>query len=84
MNTHPVPLTYPTRWEYRIIGRNEHVLKGAISAVMGSREYALSFSNSSKQGSYISLALSTIVESEEARTTIYDELKKRPEVIVVL
>ena len=77
-------IDYPREWEFRIIGTDEGLLKNAVSQILGDRKYDLSFSNISKGGKYISLALKTFVESEEARNTLYTALRKHTAIKSVL
>jgi putative lipoic acid-binding regulatory protein len=77
-------INYPREWEFRIIGTDEGLLKLAVSGILTNQKYDLSFSNISKGGKYISLALKTVVESEEARNNIYIALRKNAAVKSVL
>ncbi|MDD5584874.1 MAG: DUF493 domain-containing protein [Candidatus Omnitrophica bacterium] len=77
-------INYPCEWEFRIIGAHEELLKAAVSEILVNKKYDLSFSNQSRGGKYISLALKTFVESEEARNNIYIALRKHAVIKSVL
>lgn len=75
---------YPCEWEFRIIGTDESSLTQAASEILGGKKYELAFSNISKGGKYISLALTTVVESEEVRNNMYVTLRKHAAIKSVL
>lgn len=77
-------INYPCEWEFRIIGTDEGLLKAAVAEILVDKKYDLSFSNQSRGGKYISLALKTFVESEEARNNIYIALRKHTGIKSVL
>ncbi len=69
-------IDYPCEWEYRIIGSDEENMRRAVVEIIKAKQHTLSFSNISKAGKYISLALETIVVTEEERNGIYVSLRK--------
>ena len=77
-------ITYPCKWGYRIIGEDGEALKAAVTDILGERKYDLSFSNISRKGKYISLELTTVVETEEVRNRIFGALQAHPAVKVVI
>ena len=77
-------IDYPCQWEYRIIGPSEDELKAAVIQIMGKRQYHLSFSNISKTGKYISLAVTTLVEDQAVRDLLYVGFAKHAAVKHVL
>lgn len=77
-------IEYPCEWEYRIIGPDDDVLRKAASEILKAKQYILSFSNISKKGKYISLALKTTVITEKERNSIYISLRKHPAVKSVI
>jgi putative lipoic acid-binding regulatory protein len=77
-------IDYPCEWEYRLIGLDEEELRKAVSEIIKTKQYTLSFSNISKEGKYISLSLKTIVITEEERNNIYVSLRKHPAVKSVI
>jgi putative lipoic acid-binding regulatory protein len=77
-------LEYPTEWQYRVIGSEEDLLRKAIDEVLLEMEYQLKFSNKSSSGKYISLEISTTVESEEIRNSIFQNLKSHTHIKMVL
>ena len=84
MSMQGAKLSYPREWEFIIIGTDEGLLKAAVSEILADKKYDLSFSNQSRGGKYISLALKTFVESEEVRNNIYTALRKHAAVKSVL
>ncbi len=82
---HKTPkIEYPCEWDYRIIGTSEEAIRKAVITILGEKEHSLSFSNVSKAGKYISLALKTNVATEEERNAIYVSLRKCPQVKSVI
>ncbi|MBU2102440.1 MAG: DUF493 domain-containing protein [Candidatus Omnitrophota bacterium] len=79
-----IEIHYPCEWEFRIIGTDEGSLTQAVSGILADKKYDLVFSNISKGGKYISLALTTVVESEEERNGIYTALRKHVRIKSVL
>ncbi|MBD3264231.1 MAG: DUF493 family protein [Candidatus Omnitrophica bacterium] len=65
---------YPCEWSYTVIGRDEEIMRGAVSEVMDDKKFTLSFSKKSSGGKYISLNIKTLVFSEEERNKIYTSL----------
>ncbi len=79
-----VEIEYPTEWRYKVIGESEDSLRRAIDEVLESKEYKLKHSNKSRNGKFISLQASLIVESQDERDSIFVNLKSRAEVRVVI
>ena len=77
-------IEYPCEWEYRIVGTDQEALKKSVCDVVKGREYSLTFSNISRNGKYISLGLTTIVEDEAVRNEIFASLKAQPSVEIVI
>ena len=77
-------LEYPCEWNYKIIGFNQDGIQSAISEIIATKPYRVTFSNKSKKGKYLSLSLDLTVESEAERNAIYTALKNRPEIKMVL
>lgn len=67
-------ISYPTKWEYKIIGSGiDEMIKAVEEATIGF-EYDLSASNISRKGKYFSLNVSVIVPSEVIRDLIFQKL----------
>ena len=77
-------IEYPCEWEYCIIGTNEESIRKVARDVVGGKQHTLSFSNKSRAGKYISLALKTNVTTEDERNAIYVSLRKCPEIKSVI
>ncbi len=77
-------MTYPCRWEYKVIGPDEGRLREAIAAVAGAREHKVSHSRTSAGGKYHSLLLDMTAESEQDRTDTFQALSRHPGVRMVI
>ncbi|HMA86892.1 MAG TPA: DUF493 domain-containing protein [Desulfosalsimonadaceae bacterium] len=77
-------IKYPCQWSYRIIGKEERLLREAAVSVTGDRPYTLRKSNTSSGGKYVSLNLTVTVLDENERLQIFGELKKCRAVRMVL
>ena len=77
-------LTYPCAWSYKAIGTEAESVVAAIESVVGKRECLIHESNRSRSGKYVSVALETVVSSEEDRTTLYEALLRAPAIKMVL
>ena len=77
-------IQYPCNWSYRIIGKEESLLREAAFSVAGDRTYTLKKSNTSSGGKYVSLHLTVTVSDENERLRIFGELKQCPSVKMVL
>jgi len=75
---------YPCRWSFRIIGKDESLMRTAVAVYMKDIEYRLTESNTSRSGKYVSLNLETIVLNEDIRNRIYADLKTISCVTLVL
>ncbi len=77
-------IEYPCQWSYRIIGRDEDLMRCAVAECMKEVKYQLKTSNSSRSGKYVSLNLETVVLNEDVRNRIYVDLKNMTCVKMVL
>jgi putative lipoic acid-binding regulatory protein len=77
-------LTYPCRWEYKIIGASQRDIEQAVREVVVPLEYALDISNTSRGGKYCSALLKVVVPDEEIRRGLFTRLKAHRFVIMVL
>ena len=77
-------LDYPCPWSYKAIGTDAAGVVAAIESVVGKRECLIHESNRSRSGKYVSVALETVVTSEEDRTTLYEALLRTPAIKMVL
>ena len=77
-------LEYPCPWVFKLIGREQNELQGAIAEVVQARECLVSLSNSSSGGKYLCLDVELIVVSAEDREAQYLAFKGHPAVVLVL
>lgn len=77
-------IEYPIEWKYKVIGKDRDILIQTIDRVLDNREYRLQNSKTSSKGKYISLQVSTIVQSEEERNTIFQNLQKEKDIFFVI
>ena len=77
-------IDYPCVWPYRIIGRDEQLLRKALSNAVGDKGHRISLANKSSGGKYQSLNAEVTVQSEEEKVDILERLRKDPDVVVVI
>ena len=75
---------YPCQWSFRIIGKEEALIRRAVEEYLKNTEYTLSASNVSSSGKYVSINLETEVLNEEIRNRIYLDLKNMSCVKMIL
>ena len=80
----PNRIEYPRPWDYKIIGLTEDAVRIAIVAVVAGRDYKLAFSKFSKKGKYLSFDLEMEVRDQADRDRIFNLLKQRPEIRMVI
>ena len=83
-NKKKVKLTYPCKWEYKLIGYEKEAIKKAIKDTIFEREHNLEYSKASKSRKYISMNLELLVHNEDDRNFIYEALKKHQNLKMVL
>lgn len=76
-------ISYPCVWEYRIIGENCDKIQEIVSQIMQT-PYCLESKNRSSNGRFVSMHLSTTVDSEAYRNEIYAFLSSHPEIKMVI
>lgn len=82
---HQKPLiTYPCRWDYKIIGADAGRIRAVITAVVADAEHTVADSNRSRGGKYCSVALNVAVRDEEHRNQIFVAIRSHKDVIMVL
>ncbi len=77
-------IEYPCAWQYKIIGESASTISRLVADLVHEKEYALSRSNVSSGGRYVSMCLELTVGSEERRLELYRQLGQDPTVKVVL
>ena len=83
-NPHKPLVTYPCRWDYKIIGTDTGRIRAVIAAAVGEAEHTIADSNRSPAGKYCSVALNALVRDEEHRNKIFMALRGHKDVIMVL
>ena len=64
-------INYPTKWGFKIIGKDKDKIEEAIKSVFGDKEHSCKFSNVSKNGKFNSYSAECVVDSEEERDKLY-------------
>jgi uncharacterized protein len=77
-------IVYPCEWCYTVIGSSEGELRDAAQQVFCGKEYSIALSKRSKGGKYISMAITTNVEGEEERNTIFKKLSEHAAIKIVI
>lgn len=77
-------IDYPCPWHFKIIGRDESLMRLAIANIIGDQKHTLTLSNHSAQGNYCSLDLEMVVQSEPHRIEIYTALVQHTSIQIVL
>ncbi|WP_458700471.1 DUF493 domain-containing protein [Sulfurospirillum sp. 1307] len=77
-------LDYPCNWEYKAICESHHDISQIASDVLDKKEHTIKQSNNSKGGKYTSHTITTLVNSDDERKAIYEELKKHKSIKFVL
>lgn len=77
-------IDYPNDWEYRLIGRSEEDILSAVATVLGDAPHTLEPGNSSKQGRYISMSLTTTVKTEDHRNALFKLFKDHESIVMVI
>ncbi|MBG84469.1 MAG: DUF493 domain-containing protein [Phycisphaerae bacterium] len=77
-------LDYPCEWEYRVIGSEPAPLEQAIKEVMGARAYTCQEGRQSGGGKWITRVVSLVVQDENERTSLYEQLRSHEAVKIVL
>ncbi len=77
-------IEYPVAWQYKIIGDSREAIAEAVSASVKEIPFLLTVSKTSSGGKYISMNLELVVETEQQRLGLYDQLARHPKIKVVL
>lgn len=87
---HPGPageqpqIDYPCHWSYTVIGEDETELRTIIADACAPAIVAVSLSQRSAGGRYLSLHASLVVDSAATRQAIHQSLQSHPAVKIVL
>jgi putative lipoic acid-binding regulatory protein len=84
-NTKEKPqIEYPTRWGFKLIGRDKEALLACIKEVMGEKEHLCSLGNTSRTGKFTTYNASCKVESQEERDRIFKYFQEHKDVEMVI
>jgi len=84
-NTQEKPkIEYPTRWGFKLIGRDKDALLACIKEVMGEKEHLCSLGNKSRTGKFTTYNASCEVESQEERDRIFKYFQEHKDVEMVI
>ncbi|MEM7309174.1 MAG: DUF493 domain-containing protein [Planctomycetota bacterium] len=84
MDPSELDLSYPCRWDYKVIGRDEQRIRAAVAEVLGSEPHELEASNRSAGGRYLSFRVSVELRDDAQRTRIFAGLRDHADVVYVL
>jgi uncharacterized protein len=77
-------IVYPTKWGYKIIGKDVDEMLSAIEESIDGLEYEVTPSNISRHEKYYSLNLTVLVPSELIRDILFQKLNSHPSVTMVI
>ena len=77
-------LTYPRPWTYQVIGRAEAALREAVAAVVGRECCTVAPGRVSRNGTYVSLRVDCVVQTEQERNALFAALRSHPATVFVL
>lgn len=77
-------IDYPTRWGFKLIGKDKEALQACIKEIMGGKEHLSSSGNVSKNGKFHSYNASCIVESQEERDRLFKSFQDHDDVKMVI
>jgi len=77
-------IDYPCSWQYKIFGESAQAIQEVVETALIGRTFALTLSNVSRGGRYVSMNLELMVFTEEERLELYRIIAAHPAVKVVL
>jgi putative lipoic acid-binding regulatory protein len=77
-------IEYPTRWGFKLIGRDKDSLLACIKEVMGEKEHLCSVGNVSRKRKFHSYNASRMVESQEERDRLFQCFQQHEDVEMVI
>lgn len=84
LNNQNLEIEYPTKWNYRLIGKEAEKIHQEVQQMLLKEEFELENSRESSGGKYISVSLSLVVSDEDHRLSLFERLKSLPSIIMVL
>jgi len=80
-------INYPTRWGFKIIGKDKNALEKCIRDIMkieGDKKHLCSIGNQSKTGKFTTYNASCTVSTEEERNRIFKYFEDHDDVAMVI
>ncbi len=77
-------IEYPCNWTFKIIGKDEKLLRKAAVSTLQKRNHTIRNSNTSSGGKYTSLNLVVNVKDETDRDEIFNQLQNNPTIKLIL
>ncbi|NOR56044.1 MAG: DUF493 family protein [Sulfurovum sp.] len=80
-------IEYPTKWGFKLIGRNKEALEKCIKDIMkevGEKEHICTLGNKSRTGKFHSYNASCTVDTEEERNKIFKYFEDHDDVDMVI
>ncbi|MCC7012462.1 MAG: DUF493 domain-containing protein [Planctomycetes bacterium] len=77
-------IEYPCTWTYRVIGRDELLVRAALVELVGVAEHTLTLSAQSSSGKYRTLQLDVTVRDEAHRLELFARIAQHPDVRFVV
>jgi len=80
-------IDYPTKWGFKIIGRDKEALEKCIQEIMkieGDKAHVCTMGNQSKTGKFTTYNASCTVDSEEERKRIFKYFEDHDDVDMVI
>ncbi len=77
-------IEYPCMWQYKVIGRDRHLVEAAIKGICGHSPTTVTFSNTSSSGKYHSLNVEIEIADEETRDVLFVAFKEHQDITMVI
>ena len=84
LNDKRATISYPRRWDFKIIGRDKDLLLGAIKDVMKKKSHTCKPGKSSSKGKFHSYNTSCKVKDQDERDKIFKAFKEHKDVDMVI
>lgn len=83
-DSHQAVVSYPCRWEFKVIGFDPRRVREAIARVVGDATHVVADYRQSRSGKYCSVTLTLTVRDEAQRDGIFTGLRDNKDVIMVI
>ena len=84
VNTEEIKIEYPSLWEYKAILNSDCNAKNTLKEIINDRKYAIKKVKKSSNGNYVSYTVAVMVNNDEDRREIFENLKQHKSVKFVL